>query len=116
MKSSLLSTLSAVVLFLFPIICFGQIAPNLGATSSFALFTAGGAFDSNGATKVTGNIGSFTVTPTITGPGTVNGTIYNVGDAALNLPFADVSTAYTDLFNRVPDDVIAIELAGQTLT
>jgi len=114
MKRKLL--LGVFVLFLLPNVSFGETAPNLGATSSFALFTAGGAFNSNGATKVTGNIGSFTVTPTIAGPGIVTGTIYNVGDPALNQPFADVSTAYSDLFSRVPDNVVTIELAGQTLT
>ena len=108
--------LGLIVLFLLPNLIFGQTPPDLGATSSFALFTAGGAFDSDGATKITGNIGSFTVTPAIAIPGTVNGTIFNMGDATLNQPFTDVSTAYADLFSRVPDDVIAIELAGQTLT
>jgi len=115
MKRRLL-ILAVAVLLLLPTLTFGQTQPNLGATSGLALFTAGGAFDSEGATVVKGNIGSFTVTPTITGPGVVIGTIYNVGDPALNQPFADVSTAYTDLFSRVPDDVIGIELAGQTLT
>ncbi len=114
MKRKLL--LGLVGFFLLSNVICGQTSPDLGATSSFALFTGNGAFDSNGATVVKGNIGSFTVTPAITSPGVVNGTIYTVGDAALNQPLADVSTAYTDLFSRVPDDVIAIELAGQTLT
>lgn len=63
--------LGLVALGLLPNIIFGQTQPSLGGTSNFALFTAGGAFDSDGATVIKGNIGSFTITPTINGPGKV---------------------------------------------
>jgi len=95
MKRNLLYLLAAVVLFLLPNVTFGQ-APSLGTTSSFALFTASGAFNSGGATVVKGNIGSYTVTPTINSPGSVIGTIYSAGDAALNQPHTDVSTAFSN--------------------
>jgi len=82
--------------FCFPKINFGQ-APNFGTTSSFALFTANGAFSNNGsATIVTGdvgtNAGAFTAFPT----GTVDGQIHVV-DAASAQAAIDVASAYTDL-------------------
>jgi hypothetical protein len=57
MKKLLLIPLPLFVLFLIPNTIFGQ-APNLGATSSFALFTAAGAFSNTGATVVNGDIGT----------------------------------------------------------
>ena len=44
--------LGLVALGLLPNIIFGQTQPSLGGTSNFALFTAGGAFDSDGATVI----------------------------------------------------------------
>ena len=94
MKSKLLITLTAVALFLAPNANFG-LAPNLGTTSSFALFTGAGALNTDGATVVTGNIGSYDSSPVgFIGPGTVIGNIYLVGDANLVQPFADLGTAF----------------------
>ena len=94
MKTKLLLTLTTVLLFLMPSAIFGQ-APDLGSTSSFALFTESGALNNSGATVVTGNIGSYDSTPVgFTGPGTVTGTIYPVGDTHLNQPFADLGAAF----------------------
>jgi len=94
MKTKLLITLTAVALFLAPNISFG-LAPNLGTTSSFALFTGAGALNTDGATVVTGNIGSYDSSPVgFTGPGTVIGNIYPVGSANLVQPFADLGTAF----------------------
>ena len=104
-----------IALVIIPTISFGQTAPDLGAASGFALFNAGGAFDSNGATLVTGNIGSFAVTPTINAPGVVTGTINNASDPISASAAAAVSAAYTDLFGRTPTDVIGVGLGGQTL-
>ena len=81
-------------LLAFPKANFGQ-APNLGSASGFALFTASGAFDNDGASVITGNIGSFTYSPVgFPVPGTVVGTIYNVGDPVLTSVAADVTTAF----------------------
>ena len=78
----------------FPKVNFGQ-APNLGTASGFALFTASGAFDNAGASFITGDIGSFTYSPVgFPIPGTVVGTIYNVGDPILTSAAADVGTAF----------------------
>jgi len=94
MKTKLLITLTAVALFLAPNVSFG-LAPNLGTTSSFALFTGAGALNTDGATVVTGNIGSYDSSPVgFTGPGTVIGNIYPVGDTHLVQPFADLGTAF----------------------
>jgi len=94
MKTKLLFTLTAVLLFLMPFAIFGQ-APNLVSTSSFALFTRSGALNNNGATVVTGNIGSYNMTAVgFTGPGTVNGIIYPVGDTHLIQPFTDLGAAF----------------------
>jgi enoyl-CoA hydratase/carnithine racemase len=96
MKTKLLSTLSAVLLFMLPIVGFGQ-APNLGVTSTFALFTGTGAFDNTGASYVTGDIGS-NVSP-ITGfpnPGTVVGLSHQI-DAVSAQASIDVNVAYGQL-------------------
>jgi len=97
MKNLLLNLLCIILLF-FPKINFGQTAPNLGTTSGFALFTAAGAFTNTGASVVIGDIGSFTSSPTgFPIPGTVVGTIYNVGAPILTSAAADVAVAYSDL-------------------
>jgi len=96
MKTKLLSTLLVSVLLFIPIVSFGQ-APNLGVTSSFALFTGTGAFDNTGASYVTGDIGS-NVSP-ITGfpdPGTVVGQTHSI-DAVSAQGSIDVNVAYGDL-------------------
>lgn len=87
MKKSLPAILTIVVLTNLSLTAYGQVPPNLGTTTGFALFTGGGAFDSEGGTHITGDIASFTATPIITSPGVVDGTIYTVGDGALNQPF-----------------------------
>ena len=81
-------------LLAFPKANFAQ-APNLGSASGFALFTASGAFDNDGASVITGNIGSFTYSPVgFPIPGKVVGTIYNVGDPVLTSAADDVATAF----------------------
>ncbi len=115
MKNKLLDLFMVVALVIMPAIGFGQTAPDLGVASGFTLFTSAGAFDSFGATHVTGNIGSFTVTPTINAPGVITGSIYNASDPISSTAAAAVNAAYTDLFGRTPTDVIAVGLGGQTL-
>ena len=116
MKTKLMNALAAVILLLIPNVNFGQ-APTLGATSSFALFTAAGAVNNGGSSNITGDIGSFTVTPIgFPGSGTVTGTIYNVGDPILTQAAADVGTAYSHLFSLTPDTIIGTTLgSGQSL-
>ena len=115
MKIKLLLIVTTIILLFYPRVNFGQ-TPYLGVCSNFALFTAGGALSTDGATVITGDIASYTSTPTgFSGPGLVYGTIYPVG-AASDPAFTDVSLAYTDLFDRVNDDIIGTPLETGTLT
>ena len=96
MKIKLLVLISAVALLFFPKENFSQ-APNLGTASSFALFTAVGAFNNIGAsTYVTGdvgtNVGAFNAFP----PGTVVGQIH-VADPISAQAATDVAVAYSSL-------------------
>lgn len=116
MKSKLLLFITVVALLFFPKENFGQ-APNLGTASSFALFTAAGAFDNTGASFVTGNIGSFTYVPTGFPPGTViNGNIYGPSDGLSATAASDVITAYNDLSAVDCGTTLVLPLAGQVLT
>src|ERR1035437_4185890 len=97
MKNKNLLIIIAVALLYFPNINFGQ-APTLGATSSFALFTATGAvFENTGtATYVTGdvgaNVGAFNAFP----PGTLVGQKHVVDPTSAQAA-TDVATAYSYL-------------------
>ena len=100
--------------------CFSKAslaqAPILGATTSFTLFTATGAFSNIGATNVTGdigtNIGAFTGFP----PGTIIGQIH-VADSVTVQAAIDVDVAYSFLNNLTCDSTIGTTLgSNQTLT
>jgi len=111
-RNSLL-ILTSFILFCFPNENFAQ-APNLGVTSSFALFTAAGALNNvSGASYITGNIGSFDVQPSgFPGSGTVTGTIYNVSDPLLTQAKDDVASAYSQLLNLTCDSTIGTTLGN----
>ncbi|NDP19580.1 MAG: DUF3494 domain-containing protein, partial [Paludibacter sp.] len=114
MKKHQLNLVLAVLLFLMPVFLFGQAPPTLGTTSSFALFTASGAFSNVGAsTTVTGdvgtNVGAFSAFP----PGTLVGQ-QHVADATSAQAATDVATAYSSL--NQGGVVISVGLGGQTLT
>jgi len=115
MKTKLLTTLSAALLLLIPNAIFGQ-SINLGTTSGFAIFTKAGAItNTGGATSITGDVGSFSVTPTGFTAGTVTGTIYNFGDPLLTTAAADVTTAYSDLSATTTGFVLTTPLENQVL-
>ena len=96
-------------------VSFGQ-APNLGTASSFALFTANGAFTNSGASMVTGdigtNVGAFSGFP----PGAVTGQIRLPGSTEANQAATDVVAAYNSLSPLACATTILPELGGQTLT
>ena len=117
MRNLLPIRLTSFILFLilFPHINFGQ-APNLGAASSFALFTGAGAFSNDGATVVTGNIGTNVGAFTGFPPGIVIGQTH-VADAASGQAAASVNTAYGFLSGVTCGQVIGTTLGnGQILT
>ncbi len=115
MKKNLLHAVLILTICLMQTFAFGQ-APPLGATSSFALFTAAGAFGNNGATFVNGdigtNVGAFTGFP----PGTVIGATHVV-DAVSAQAATDVAVAYSFLNGVTCGSVIGVTLGNnQTLT
>jgi hypothetical protein len=67
MKIKIISMVTAVCLF-FPKSNYAQV-PNLGAASSFALFTGVGAFTNSGISSILGdagtNVGAFTGSPNV---------------------------------------------------
>jgi len=90
--------------------------PNLGSTSSFALFTAAGAFNNSGATTVIGdigtNVGAFAGFP----PGIVFGNIH-VADQESAQAAIDVANAYAELAAYPCGQVIGTTLGnGQVLS
>jgi len=114
MKTQLLNVLTAITLFIIPNVNFGQTAPTLGTTSSFALFTAGGAFSTNSeaGTIVTGDVGNHTGANSAFPPGTLNGTAHWL-DGVATTAATDVVTAYTDL--NQGGTAISATLDGQAL-
>lgn len=104
-----------IALITFPKLNFGQ-APDLGVASSFALFTADGAFDNVGdATYVTGDVGTnggaFNAFP----QGTLIGQKHVVDATSLQVA-TDVANAYSQLDGIACNAVLGIELGNQTLT
>ena len=98
MKTNLLIILSIMLISMVPNASFGQ-APTLGTTSTFALFTADGAFSNIGdATYVTGNVGNHVGMFTAFTPGTLVGNKH-VADEISTTAAIDVATAYSDLFS-----------------
>lgn len=90
MKNNFLTHLTIVTALLFPNINFAQ-APNLGVSSSFALFTAGGAFNGDPGTSVVGDIG--TNSGPLSPPGLLVGQIH-ISDPVTVQAAMDVSNAY----------------------
>ena len=58
MKIPFLFILTTTALLFSSKASIGQVAPNLGAASNFALFTAVGAFNNSGPTIINGDIGT----------------------------------------------------------
>ena len=105
-----------IVLVLVSVIFFslrssGQLAPVLGTTEDFVLFTAAGDFTNTGVTAINGDIGTNAGTYD-GGFSTVTqiGTRYNPGTVTATAA-ADVLTAYDD-FNK---NACSSTLTGQTL-
>jgi gliding motility-associated-like protein len=112
MKTKLLNTLTATILFLFPAIVLGQ-APNLGTAADFVLFSSVGAISNTGISHITGNVG--TNSGSSTGFGNVNG-VMNDNNGISAQCSADLLIAYNQLNATVPTFFIANLLGnGQIL-
>jgi hypothetical protein len=115
MSKILYASIAAILLFAMPSAGYGQV-PVLGSAADFALFTAVGAFSNDGATVVTGdigtNVGAFTGFP----PGTVIGNIH-VADGASAQAATDVAIAFASFNAIICGQVIGTTLGGgQILT
>jgi hypothetical protein len=93
MKTKLLLTLTAVLLFLLPAASFGQ-AIDLGTAADFVLFSSNGALSNTGNSNLTGNVG--TNSGSSTGFGNVNGGMHSIDGTSAQCA-ADVLTAYNQL-------------------
>jgi hypothetical protein len=111
MKKTLFTILLAGLALASPMAGFAQVAPALGAASSFVLFTAVGAFDNVGPTFVSGNIGTnagaFSGFPLGV---QLTGTI-NVANTLSTQAATDVQTAY-GLMSAIPCVVPLAVLGG----
>src|SRR6185436_3855119 len=116
MKTNLPVFLTVILLLSIPHLNFVQSPPSLGSASSFALFTATGAFSNQGAsTIVTGdvgtNVGAFSAFP----PGILVGQKH-VADPASAQAAADVDLAYGSLSPVTCGSVISSTMGnGQSL-
>ena len=113
LKTLLHNVLKAIILLLIPLLGYGQ-APNLGSTSSFALFTAVGAFNNSGVSTITGDIG------TNVGAFNLDAAVHigssHVADAVSDDAATDVLSAYASLSSVTCGSTIATTMGGgQTL-
>lgn len=116
MKTKLLSTLAAMLLILSTGVSLAQ-APNLGTTSTFALFTINGAFTNVGdATTVTGNVGNTVGDLNVFPTGTLIGEKH-AADEVATIAATDLTSAYNELLVLNCGEVIGITLGNdQVLT
>lgn len=98
MKTKLLITLTAALLFLVPGANFGQVI-NLGTAADFAIFSTNGSVSNTGISQVTGNVG--TNNGSSTGFGNVNGVMHD-NDGTSAQCAADLLIAYNQLKSAIP--------------
>ena len=93
MKTRLLISLTAVLLFLMPNVNYGQ-SINLGTAANFVLFSTNGSVSNTGISQLTGNVG--TNNGSSTGFGNVNGIMHD-RDGASAACAADLLLAYNTI-------------------
>src|ERR1035437_8240009 len=98
MKTKLLLTLTAVLLFFIPGISSAQTI-NLGTAANFELFSTNGSVSNTSITQITGNVG--TNNGSSTGFGNVNGVMHDQ-DGTSAACAADLLTAYNKLKSTTP--------------
>ncbi len=118
MKTKLLMTLSvSLVLFLTSGSVFGEVvAPDLGTSADFVLFSTNGAVTDTGSSILTGNVGNNGST-VYSGFGNVNGVMHQ-SDGTTSDAADDLLTAYQQLFDAAPTYFPATPVlgGGETLT
>lgn len=104
MKTKLLMTLSmSLFLFLMPGAGFGQaVAPDLGTSADFVLFSTNGEVKDIGSSILTGNVGNNGTT-VYSGFGNVNG-VMHLGDGTTAQAATDLLTAYNELNSTISTD------------
>lgn len=98
MKTKLLNTLTAVILFLMPNLIFAQ-APNLKRAADFVLFSSNGAVTNTGISQLTGSVG--TNNGSSTGFGNVNGVMNDMNGTSAQCK-TDLLSAYNQLNADIP--------------
>jgi len=87
-------------------------APNLGAASSFGVFTSVGAFNNTGSSLIVGdagtNVGAFNGSPTVTGN-------VHVADTTSANAANDLAAAYSDLFVLTCDSALSSTLGNNQI-
>lgn len=102
-------------MIIFPYTLFSQ-SPNLGACSSFAIFSAVGAIDNTGNTTITGNIGTNVGAFNGFPPGTIDGEIH-VADEISAQAAIDVDVLYSYFIGLTCDTTLTSVLGNnQNLT
>ncbi|MCF8296977.1 MAG: ice-binding family protein [Saprospiraceae bacterium] len=82
----------------------GPVAPDLGATACYAIFSADGAVSNTGISTITGDIGSNIGSATGFNPLTVTGMIHPIPDGSTAKCAADLLVAY-NYVNTLPYDI-----------
>jgi hypothetical protein len=112
MKTNLLHTLTASLLFALPAYSFAQ-APTLGTAADFVLFSTNGAVSNNAISQLTGNVGTNNGSSTFFG--NVNGGMHDQDPTSAQCA-TDLLTAYNLLKNTTKTGTLAPALgSGQSL-
>ena len=113
MKPNLLFVLLVFSMIIRPTFSFSQ-APSLGNAGTFVLFSSNGAVTNDGASILTGNVG--TNLGPVTGFGNVDGTMH-IPDSFTQGAAADLLLAYNQLNGAIPTQFLAPLMGnGQVLT
>jgi hypothetical protein len=113
-SKSLLNTIFSISFFLLTIIfpnTFFSQSPNLGACSSFAIFSAVGAIDNTGNTTITGNIGTNVGAFNGFPPGEISGEVH-VADSESAQAAIDVDVLYSYFIGLTCDTTLTSVLGN----
>ncbi len=102
MKRHFLFILTSVAVLAFPQASAAQAPPPLGATASFALFTAVGAVDNNGPSVISGDIGTNAGAFNGFPPGVILNGNAQVANPLTTQAATDVQTAYGFYSSNIP--------------